>query len=732
MARARAIFFILLLVLMAGLGASSAVIQNILPRLGLTTDFPQVMALPPGAIKPDIPPYSGPHPATTGRPTDPYQFPIPYGETGPINPLFAGDNQYPFLCQTSDSRLGQPLIDNHHGWGFPVFAKTLKGKRTDQVIGYSKDCLLPTRHHYLYFKRETDRKPWRQDDHHLGIPRDVHMLIRAESGTINRHLYSILIPTSFNDQIDKPDLSRWNGKLLYYFRGGISIGFQQGKMRIAHVARKTREALKRGYAVVFSSATETDNTYNIRLQEDTALRLKQQFISRYGTPEFTIGFGGSGGAIQQLLFAQNHPGIIDGSVAVVSYPDMVTQIPYTLDCELLEYYFDHLAVDKEFWQRSENRLAVMGLNNNNAREPRLNWLYRLSRLLNLQWPYPQAPGSECNSGWRGSTALINNPLFNSVAHRFSEPVRNNTPWTHWQDNQNVYGTDENGRAPSLWSNEGVQYGLEALTNGTISLPQFMELNSRIGGWKAPEKMTHERFWYLSMDSDIRRFSPYGEHNMSHEGKIRNLAPRYSGNLAAARAAYQSGLVFIGRLGIPLIDVRVYLDPKLDIHHSFASGAIRQRIIEAGFPVENHVIWTAKNPYTHIMWDALDSMDQWLSEKRSGQPSSSTIQDACFDEAGNVIHQGASVWDGEWNNLPAGSCQQLMPFFKSSRQVAGEDSRGYTFNCSRISVAEAIDAGFYQPVDVTAEKVQLEQIFPTGVCDYRQPDSAKPVWLQANK
>lgn len=724
MSRGSAILFILVLVCMAALGASSAYIQKILPKLGLVTDFPQVMALPPGAVKPNIPPYQGPHPKTTGRPDEYYPFPIPYGEVGPSQPLFAGDNQYPFLCQTSDSRLGQPLIDNHHGWGVPVFAKTLAGKRTRQVIGYSKDCLLPTRHHYLYFQKENDRHAKRQDDHHLGISRDVHMLIRAESGTINRHLYAVLIPTTFNDQIDNPDLSIWNGKLVYYFRGGISIGFQQGKMRLTHIARKVRQLLKRGYAVVFSSATETDNTYNITLQEDTALRLKHQFVSRYGQPQFTIGYGGSGGAIQQYLFAQNHPGIIDGSVAVVAYPDMITQIHYTLDCELLEYYFDFLASDKHFWRQPKNRQAVMGLSTNYAKPPQLSWLYRFAQILNWQWPHGQPPGSECNAGWRGSTALINNPLFHSDGHRFSDRVRANTPWTHWQDNQHIYGTDEQGRAPSLWNNEGVQYGLKALTAGQINPAQFLELNSRIGSWINPAEMTQARYWYLSMDNNLRQFSPYGEHNMSHQGKVRPLASRYQGNIAAATAAYQSGLVFLGELNVPLIDVRKYLDHQLDIHHSFASGAARERIISANHNTDNHVIWTSE-PTFDPMWHAVDVMDQWLTNQQQQHDKPADAVDTCFDRHGAVIASGERVWDGDWNQQPTGKCQRRFPFNQTSRQVAGESISGYTFHCQRIPVSQAISQGFYDPIDMSQHRSQLEQIFPTGVCDYGQPDLARP-------
>ena len=715
-------------VLVALAGFSSAFVQKILPKLGLITNYPQVMGLPPGAVRPDRPAYQGEHPARNTRPDEVFSFPIKYGEVGPSKPLFAESQEYPFLCQTEDSRLGQPLIDNHHGWGVPVFAVTLSGKRTDQVIGYSKDCLLPTRHHYLYFKQQSDKHPRRQDDHHLSIPRDVHMLIRAESGTINRHLYSILMPTTFDDQIDKPDLSRWNGKLIYYFRGGISIGFQQGRMLMYRMAKDMRYVLEKGYAVVFSSATETDNTYNIQLQEDTALRLKQQFVSRYGEPEFTIGFGGSGGAIQQFLFAQNHPGILDGSVAVVAYPDMVTQLPYTLDCELLEYYFDHIASDKEFWRIPANRQAVMGLSTNYSRGPLLGGLYRLAQLLNLEWPDQQPPGSECNAGWRGSVAMVNNPKFHTDGHRFSEAVRSVTSWTHWQENSHIYGTDAQGHAPSLWSNAGVQYGLQALRNGTISPHHFLELNSRIGSWKPAIEMRQEHYWYRSMDPDLSRFSPYGEHNMSHNGHVRNLSPRFEGSLEAAKAAYRSGMVYLGQQNVPIIDVRRYMDPQLDIHHGFASGAIRQRIIDAGYNPELHTIWMSK-PGFNPMWQAVDVMDEWLTLRKSlSKDIPEAASDRCFDDDGSIIASGRGVWDGHWNNQPKGDCLRQMPFHRTSRNVAGDDIRGYTLNCARIPVKHAIREGFYQPTDMRPYQTQLEQIFPSGVCDYRKPDQARPADL----
>ena len=69
---------------------------------------------------------------------------------------------------------------------------------------------------------------------------------------------------------------------------------------------------------------------------ETALMTKERFVERYGVPLYTVGIGGSGGAIQQYLYGQNHPGLLDGAIPTHSYPDMVTQTIHVGDCELLE------------------------------------------------------------------------------------------------------------------------------------------------------------------------------------------------------------------------------------------------------------------------------------------------------------------------------------------------------------------------------------------------------------
>ena len=56
-------------------------------------------------------------------------------------------------------------------------------------------------------------------------------------------------------------------------------------------------------------------------------------------------------------------------------------------------------------------------------------------------------------------------------------------WTHWDDLRNIYGVDADGYGRSTWDNVGVQYGLQALTEGKITPAEFLKLNANAGSWK---------------------------------------------------------------------------------------------------------------------------------------------------------------------------------------------------------------------------------------------------------
>ncbi len=678
--------------------------------------------------------YNGAHPSTLKRPEESFLFPIKIGETGPVEALFAGPLEYPFLCQTEEARLGQPMVDNYKGEGIKIYKVDESGNKTHELAGYSKDCSLPTKVMY-YYKSNKDGgfrilSKHKNDIESINLNgRQVEFIVRVEIGTINRHIYIIYALKGSGEDLQNPVPDNWNRRLIYQFRGGVGIGKRQGKFSVRGLLKRRELQLEKGYAIVHSTANQTSNHYNVWLSEDTALRVKKQFVSQYGEPIYTVGMGGSGGAIQQYLIAQNNKDVLDAALTLYSYPDMLSQTTYVLDCELLEYYFDVIDNKNALWSDWNNRRQIEGMNTSNDHFNSFSLAASAFNLLNFNSLINPMGMSECVNGWRGLTPLILNPHFPQVPDRLSEEVIQQTSLTYWDNLKHIYGTDEKGNAKITWDNVGVQYGLLALKQGAIDVETFLKMNASIGGWKSPQQMQKERFWFFADEYWPGEFSIWSHQNMvmTTDGSV---ARRHQGDMDAIKAAYYSGHIFMGKLDIPVLDLRHYLDDELDMHHSFSSFSARSRMMYAQGHVDNHVIWMTHKPHTPIP-EALDALDQWLMNMRddtqkdviSARPES--LQDTCFDSSGKVVYEGADVWDGDWNQKSVGRCMAYYPAYKNSRMVAGDSIRGNVFKCHLQSVEQAIQKGVYAPVDMRGYSNELKRVFPEGVCDYEQQDAALP-------
>jgi hypothetical protein len=545
--------------------------------------------------------------------------------------------------------------------------------------------------------------------------RTVPYVVRRERGTINRFIYAITILSPPGDPSDPPDTSLWNRRAIYAFDGGVAIGHNQGTVGGSHLYDP---GLSKGYAIIHSSGTRTSTHYNLVLGAETAIMTKERFIEGYGVPRYTVGVGGSGGAIQQYVYAQRNPGvIIDAAIPQYSYPDMVTQTIHVGDCELLEHYMDVTDGANPTWATWPNRTWIEGLN------------------ASATWPNPYrggAPGSsECVNGWRGLTPLALNPLFGSAGagDQFYDPaVMAAVKWTHWDDLRNVYGVDADGYAKVPWDNVGVQYGLDALKKGNITPAEFLKLNATAGSWKNSKDMVQEGCPFIpALCSNPAQFDPWSRRNMrlSSDGGV-TPAPRREGNMDAANAAYTSGIVFRGDIDIPIIDWRHYLEHRLDMHNSHQSFASRKRMLNFDGDASNQVIWFTDARPGAPQFDqtpmALDVMDEWML---TGQKPARAV-DSCFATDGSPLHSGADVWAGILDSRPAGPCTQTFPLFSTSRIVAGGPIEGGVFKCALKPVATAVADGTYGSWQPTStELARLQQIFPTGVCDYSKPDVGRP-------
>ncbi len=713
-------------------------------------------------VPPPAPPWTPGDPNPPGPPWMPGQPHRAYaqfwiGDAGPTGPIFTGPQQYPFICLTVENGLGQPIVDNHDGVGNAVFPESSGVPDFAAApVGYSRFCSIRTRVDYFYYKGGALQQIASPADA-VGADtitvggRTIPYVIRLERGTINRFIYGIAMLAPNPESLASPaklDKSAWNGKLVYSFQGGVGIGHQQGGFSLGKGGALYDSALRRGYAVAYSTGNITDVHYNLALAGETAMMVKDHFIVTYGKPAYTVGVGGSGGSIQQYAIAQNLPGVLDALIPQYSYSDMITQAIYVGDCELLERYFDMTwaaSGGTSRWGRWSDRRLIEGLNTSDVAN-RAPWNTN---------PYAPKPGSsECINGWRGLTPLVINPKWAPQEYfdllrkyRYPESVIASVKWDHWDDLGNIYPKGPDGFAWNTVDNVGVQYGLGALKRGEISTTEFLQLNSCIGGWKKPGEMTANNFPWNPLAPQTT-YDPWSmeDMNLSAACATGAPAPRTEAHLEAIHAAYASGHVFLGGVDdVPIIDTRDYLDPVLNMHHAQQSFATRKRLLDESGSADNQVIWFAQcakmdlvkltNSCLDNTGRAFDTIDAWIANMRAhpgkkvaGNKPPEAV-DTCLAGDGSVMYAGRDAWDGILDDKPAGPCTRAFPLHTTSRIEAGGGIRGDVFKCALQSVNGAIARGLYAGVSFSpAEIARLREIFPDGVCDYRQPDVGRPWWL----
>ena len=418
-----------------------------------------------------------------------------------------------------------------------------------------------------------------------------------------------------------------------------------------------------------------------------------------------MGRGGSGGAIQQYLIAQNHPGLLDGILPAAAYPDMVTQAIHVGDGMLMEYYMDVVypnlppeeqwaGYDPDRWDSYVEREVFHGLPGND-----------------------DIGTSAFMAAWGGLPQLTLNPIFQKgfpgsglyadLIAAFGPAVVSQTAFTHFQDLRHIYGVDGDGWARVTWDNTGVQYGLESLNEGLITKEEFFHLNETIGGWKHTSEMDTLNF-------------PYDEGNQQ--------AQRTEGDLIAIENAYNAGIVFLGDIDIPVIDYRFYLDPVLDMHHFRESFTTRERIEMARGNTDNHVIWVSHmaNPnFEQVVLSAYMLMDEWLLNmiENPGQSVSASKPDQAVDIAwnadGSILASGPGIWDED------GAGYEAFTPYSTSRMLAGSPASGLMFKPYLMPVDDAKDRGYYPANFDDDDYAKLEDIFPFGVADYELPCMGMP-------
>jgi len=573
-------------------------------------------------------------------------------------PVFSGPHATPFICTTQDNGLG-PAAD--------------------------ADCSAPTKVSSYYLSNDGSLKPLADAS---ATPSDLAQvtvdgtsypgLIRVEKGVINRSIYqtAVLDPTVgrvvATDTTSSPTAPvtdpAWNKRLVYRFGGGCGTGYSQGG---DFTSSLDADLLRKGYAVTTSTLNTFQTACNATLSAETAMMVKEHIIETLGVPDLTIGDGGSGGAIQQLLIAQNYPGLLDGIAPSLPFPDAISISGGVTDCGLLNNYYRGAGATLTNAQRA----AINGHMSTGTCDL---WEQTFLGGVNPTDDCPLVPKAQ---------------VFDAVTNPTG------TRCDLADSNVNILGIDPaTGFARRPLDNVGVAYGLKALTDATITVDQFLDLNAAVGGY------------------DIN-------------GRIQPT--RTAGDTTAFEAAYGKGQVIEGEglWKVPIILTNLYTDPYGDIHDRIRAFSIRDRLVQAdGTPDPNLLIWTVPSSGLSVkaLTGAIDNaasatevLDRWLTAAKSapGDDEAAKLNatrpadavDTCTLVDGTTV-KGPDTYAAD------NACTKAYPIHDDPRTAAGAPRRNDILKCQVLPADQ-----FTPPVPFTeAQRQRLQAVFPDGLCDWTKP------------
>ena len=593
-------------------------------------------------------------------------------------PIFSGEHLDPYFC------LGE-LAPGRDGT-----ARRFAIGNGDVLLGEShgEDCSLDTRVDFVY--RTTGSEPsFAPMPEDASRPADlaettttegrtVPYIVRLETGTINRAIYqtAALVDPSAPTPTPWTPPAGWNGRLVYTYGGGCEAGFFQGT-GTGGVLRDN--ILAQGYAVASSTLNvNAQGGCNDVLSAETTMMVKERFAETYGPPLHTVGWGGSGGAMQQLLIAGAYPGILDGILPTLTFPDAITYFIDTAECRLpLRHYLN----SQDPTLPDEVKNAIGGWAAWDVCERSLG-------------PRPNRIGpDDCPASIPVEARYhpVDNP--DGVRCSIYDGMRN-VFGTRFYDGIEPPPVREFGRSPQ--DNVGVQYGLEALNAGLIDTGLFLDLNEQVGGW------------------DI---------------EFRWRPERAEGDREAIRIAYETGRVTSGGGGLattPIIDERNYLDHVANFHASYYSFVTRQRLIRDNGHADNYVIQRHVTPISRAD-ENLAAMNEWLDAialddavddlaTKVVRAKPAALRDTCWNDDGiEIVEPAAFNRDTIFDNTE-GRCNELYPPHAGARIVAGGPLTSDVLKCQ----LKPIDAGDYAVTFTPDETARLEATFPEGVCDWSKP------------
>ena len=521
----------------------------------------------------------------------------------------------------------------------------------------------------------------------------VPFIIRIETGYQDRDQYQIA--TLF--QPGKPwaawaPQKQFNHKLLITHGASCAINHESGAA--PSVTGDTlgsdspTVALGEGFAVMSTALDNAGHNCSLITEAESLIMAKEHLIERYGTLRYTIGTGCSGGSLVQQQVANAYPGIYQGILPQCSFPDA-----WSTGQQLAAYHFTRGYFENPqrwgtgvVWTPTQIAAVEGHPNHGNA------IIFDTNYWEGLADPSGPVNGTGVSSGCSGVTSAEEynaKTRPNGVRCTLADYMINvfaPRPRSLWTANEKKIG---HGFAGLPIGDVGVQFGLQALKDGTISPAQFVDLNDKIGGADIDLKYTRAR-------SD--------------------------GTQPAIRNDYRSGSVneTNNLTSVAIIDLRGP-DPGA-FHDAYRTWVVRARLekAEGHFP-RNHVIWFGEVPLIgdpSYTTQGLMAEDRWLSivendrrhislARKVQQDRPADIHDICTNIPGVEQVTGG---DGS----PICQNKDLQTRYATPAMVAGEDIRTDIEKCH----LEPLKRVSYYPYTFTNQEwATLQGIFPTGVCDW---------------
>ena len=590
------------------------------------------------------------------------------------------------VASARGAKSGSATIVNHPNGG-PVFSGPQVQPWTCQEGAVDEQCNQPATYDFFYKPTGgTGFQPYDPENPPSDVAttttdqgKAVPYIVRVETGYQARDQYKI---AALYDPA-KPWTSwapqkGWNHKLL------ITHGASCGIERVAGTAPDVMKdfALSRGFAVGSTALNNSGHNCNLVTQAESIVMMKERLVEQYGELRYTIGTGGSGGALAQHWMANAFPGLYQGILPAASFPDASSTGQQLVGYNLLRAYHENPAKWAPGVTWDPVSIGLVEGHPNHVNSIVFDTLF---------WTDLGVPDDSCvgvaeedvydpATNPAGIRCTLSDYAINAFGVRGSE---------EWGPVERELGR---GFANLPFDQVGVQFGLDPLEKGLITPAQFVDLNAKVGG----------------RDIDVRP-----------------IAARTETSSAALRNAYRTGLINRGNHldKVAIIDLRGP-DPGA-FHDAYRSWAVRARLEreQGAFP-KNHVIWFGNVPLAGdpgFEAEAFVAMDRWLAAveaDQSDKPLARKIQDL---RPTDVQDRCSNLPGFEMVDVPGAGrvCEndQIQTRYGTPNTVAGESVATDTNKCA----LKPLRRSDYYPIAFTdAQWAQLESAFPTGVCDWSRP------------